>query len=447
MLTTAVEIESLFNALFPIPRSITGVGYRRSLQILSRYVPFEILKTPSGAHVFDWTVPDEWAIDEAYLLDPDGRRVVDFHENNLTVVNYSTPVDRVLDLNELQPHLHSIPEHPAWVPYVTSYYSKNWGFCLPHARRVSLKTGNYRAVIRSSFTRGSVDCGYCHLRGGTTGKLVLLSSYLCHPSMANNELSGPIILAALYNRLARWPRRRFDYLFVINPETIGSICFLHAFGKELSARMQAGLVLTCLGGPAKSLSYKPSRMDRSSLDRLFQQLEKEGRCTTRQFDPSDGSDERQYCAGRLNLPVGQIARTTYGKYPEYHTSADNKEFVQLDKFVETIDELEAILRTHEHCIPLERVEPHCEIQLGKRGLYPNVNAPSTWSDSSDSIILDGRQQLRAITYILSYADGEADLIDVARMTGIKIDDLCKISAKLHERGLLKVEPSDDSDVH
>jgi aminopeptidase-like protein len=438
MLVTTAEIESLFDELFPIPRSITGRGYRRSLQILSRYIPFEILKTPSGAQVFAWTVPDEWIIDEAYLLDPDGRKVVDFRENNLTIVNYSTPVDRILDLDELQKHLYSIPDHPDWVPYVVSYYSKNWGFCLPHARRVALKPGEYHAVIRSSFTRGSVDCGYCYLRGGTTGKLVLISSYLCHPSMANNELSGPIILAALYNRLARWPKRHFDYLFVINPETIGSICFLHVFGNELSARMQAGLILTCLGGPSKSLSYKPSRMGRSSLDRLFHQLEKENRCTMRKFDPSEGSDERQYCAGRFNLPVGQVARTTYGEYPEYHTSADNKESVRLDNFIETIDELERILKTHEYCIPLDRVEPNCEIQLGKRDLYPNVNAPSTWNDSSDSIIFDGRQQLRAITYILSYADGNADLIDVARMTGHKIDDLCTISAMLHEHGLLKV---------
>src|SRR5262249_18268939 len=221
MVTTA-EIESLFDELFPIPRSITGEGYRRSLQILRRYVPFEILKTPSGTQVFDWTVPEEWAIATAYLLGPDERKITDFRENNLAVVNYSIPVDCVLGLEELQKHLHSIPEHPDWVPYVTSYYSKTWGFCLPHSRRLELKQGKYRAVINSSFQRGSVDCGYCYLRGGTTGKLVLISSYLCHPSMANNELSGPIILAALYDRLKHWRNRRFDYLFVINPETIGS---------------------------------------------------------------------------------------------------------------------------------------------------------------------------------------------------------------------------------
>jgi aminopeptidase-like protein len=446
MLATTAEIESLFDELFPIPRSITGEGYRRSLQILSRYVPFEILRTPSGTPVFDWTTPDEWTIDDAYLVGPDETKIIDFRENNLAVVNYSMPVDSVLDLQELQKHLYSMPEHPDWVPYVISYYTKNWGFCLPHSRRLALRPGKYRAVIKSSFKRGSIDCGYCYLRGGTTGKLVLISSYLCHPSMANNELSGPIILAALYERIKHWPSRRFDYLFVINPETIGSICFLHAFGAELKKRMQAGLVLTCLGGPGTNLSYKKSRMELSSLDRLFRRLEKEGRCRIRKFDPSEGSDERQYCAGRFNLPVGQVARTTYGEYPEYHTSADNKEFVHLERFIGTIDQLEQFLQVHEHCIPLERAEPYCEIQLGKRGLYPNVNAPSTWNNSSDTVF-DDREELRAITYILSYADGNSDLIDVADMTDFKIDDLCKISAKLHEHGVLKcpaLEIADDS---
>jgi aminopeptidase-like protein len=187
-------------------------------------------------------------------------------------------------------------------------------------------------------------------------------------------------------------------------------------------------------------------MGHSSLDKLFKQLEKEGRCITRKFDPSEGSDERQYCAGRFNLPVGQVARTTYGEYPEYHTSADNKEFVRLERFAETVDELERILQVHEHCLPLDRVEPHCEMQLGKRGLYPNVNAPSTWNDSSDSLF-DSRKQVRAITYILSYADGNADLPDIAEMTGLKIDYLCMILAKLYEHGLLKdprVEAADDN---
>jgi aminopeptidase-like protein len=436
MLGTTKQIDALFDELFPIPRSLTGEGYRKSLEILSRYVPFEILKTPSGEQVFDWTVPAEWVIDDAFLLDPDGNKILDFQNNNLAVVNYSTPVDRVMELEELEPHLHSIPKQPDWTPYVTSYYVKNWGFCLPHARRVTLKRGKYRAVIKSSFKAGSVDCGYTYLRGGSTGKLVLLSSYLCHPSMANNELSGPIVLAALYERLSRWRDRRFDYLFVVNPETIGSICFLNARGKELATSMQAGLVLTCVGGPGAKLSYKCSRMGRSSLDKLFERLAKQGECEIRPFDPSEGSDERQYCAAGFNLPMGQVARTVYGKFPEYHTSADNKEFVGLEGFLQTVDQLEAVLKEHENWQPLQRTQPYCEFQLGKRGLYPNINSPLTWGRSSDQL-LDSREQLRAINYILSYADGEHDLNDVAHMTGIDLSYLSGISGRLLEAGLLK----------
>jgi len=240
MLRTLPEIEALFDELFSLPRSITGAGYRQSLDILARYVPFELERTPSGSQVFDWTVPKEWDISEGYLLDPEGKRIADFHESNLSVVNYSIPVDRQLSLDELQKHLHSIPESPSWTPYVTSYYQPNWGFCLPHAVRTTLKPGSYRAVIRSSLKDGSVDYGMASLEGGTSGKLVLISSYLCHPSMANNELSGPIVLVALYERLSRWPKRRFDYLFLINPETIGSICFLHRHGSWLSAACRLG---------------------------------------------------------------------------------------------------------------------------------------------------------------------------------------------------------------
>ena len=354
---------------------------------------------PSGSQVFDWTVPQEWEISEAYLIDPEGKRIADFQESNLAVVNYSTPVDENLDLDELQKHLHSIPDHPTWIPYVTSYYQTNWGFCLPHTVRHSLKPGNYRAVIKSALKEGTVDYGMALLKGGSSGKVVLISSYLCHPSMANNELSGPIVLAALYDRISRWPKRKFDYLFVINPETIGSICFLHKHGQWLASSMQAGLVLTCLGGAHPKLSYKRSRMGRSTLDVLFDKLNREDACDIRGFNPSEGSDERQYCSAGFNLPVGQVARTTYGTHPEYHTSADDKKFVRLDMFPETISQLERILKLHEICQPLTREQPYCELQLGKRGLYPNINSPLTREKSTDSF-LDNRQQLRAISFIL-----------------------------------------------
>ena len=441
MLENNLDIEHLFDELFPIPRSITGDGYRKSLQIISRFIPFEIERTFSGAKVFDWTVPPEWVIDDAYLIDPSGNKILDFKKNNLELINYSEPIDKIIELEELDKNLHSIPDHPDWIPYVTSYYKKTWGFCITHRQRQELRPGKYHAVIKSSFVDGAVEYGYKYLRGSTASevgerKLILISSYLCHPSLANNELSGPIVLAALYERMAKWKNRRFDYLFVINPETIGSICFLHQHGEEIAKSMQAGLVLTCVGGPNEKLSYKKSRRGDSTLDKLFLQLEQEGDVDIREFDPSEGSDERQYCSSGFNLPVGQVAKTTYGTNPEYHTSADNKEFVELEKFLNTTTKIEDILKIHEYLQPLERVEPYCEIQLGKRGFYPNINSPQTWGDSSDSLI-DHREQLKAITYMLSYADGRHDLVDIAKLTKIKMKKLYRYAEILINADVLK----------
>ena len=247
MLENNLDIEHLFDELFPIPRSITGDGYRKSLQIISRFIPFEIERTLSGSKVFDWIVPPEWGIDDAYLMDPTGEKILDFKKNNLVVVNYSEPIDKIIEFEELDKNLHSIPDHPDWIPYVTSYYKRNWGFCITHRQRQELRPGKYHAVIKSSFVDGAVEYGYKYLRGSTASevgerKLILISSYLCHPSLANNELSGPIILAALYERIAKWKNRRFDYLFVINPETIGSICFLHKHGEKIAKSMQDQII-------------------------------------------------------------------------------------------------------------------------------------------------------------------------------------------------------------
>jgi aminopeptidase-like protein len=443
MLKNITDIENLFDQLFPLPRSITGEGYRESLNILMRYIPFQVGRVASGTKVFDWTVPPEWVIEDAFLIDPHGNKILDFKKNNLHVVNYSEPIDRVMELEELNKNLHSIPNYPDWVPYVTSYYKKTWGFCLSDKQRQELKPGNYQVVIKSFFVDGCVEYGYKYLRSNLTGKesgverkLILISSYLCHPSLANNELSGPIVLAALYERIAQWQNKRFDYLFVINPETIGSICFLHQHGEEIAKSMQAGLVLTCVGGPSEKLSYKKSRRGDSTLDKLFLQLEQEGSVEIRDFDPSEGSDERQYCSSGFNLPVGQVAKTTYGFNPEYHTSADNKDFVELEKFPDTVTKIENILKIHEYLLPLEREEPYCEIQLGRRGLYPNINSPQTWDASSDSLV-DHREQLKAMMYILSYADGKHDLVDIAKLTKIKMNNLCDYAKILINAGVLK----------
>jgi len=301
-------------------------------------------KIASGSKVFDWVVPQEWVIDDAFLIAPNGDKILDFKTNSLEVLNYSEPIDKLIDLDELDMNLHSIPEHPEWTPYVTSYYKRNWGFCLTHKQRTNLKPGKYHALKKSKFVDGFVEYGYKYLRDNSSGdenrKLILISSYMCHPNIANNELGGPIILASLYQKLLKWDNRRFDYLFLVNPETIGSICFLHDHGNKIKDSIQAGLVLTYLGGGHEKLSYKKSRRGNSTLDKLFIQLEHEGSCEVREFDPSEGSDERQYCSSAFNLPIGQVAKTVYGSNPEYHTSADNKKFVELDKFLDTTSKIE-----------------------------------------------------------------------------------------------------------
>ena len=425
MLRDFKSIEKLFDELFPICRSITGPGYMKSLEILSKYIPFKIQSVETGTKVFDWTVPKEWKINDGYIICPDGSKIANFKTNNLSVINYSAPIDKTISLNELQNHLHSIPESPDAIPYVTSYYKEQWGFCLKDKIRKDMQDGEYRVIIDSEFYDGSVKYGSYTLKGSPkkfTKKTVLLSSYLCHPSMANNELSGPIFLAAIYQRLLKWDQRNFDYLFVVNPETIGSICFLSEHGLELKTNMQAGLVMTCLGGPHKTLTYKLSRAGNSTMDKLFLHLEKEGKCLIRKFDPSIGGDERQYCSSGFNLPVGQISKTVYGKYSEYHTSLDDKKFVELEDFLCNIDALENILKIHDNMLPLNREEPYCEMQLGKRGLYPNTNSPSTWTMSSDKLN-DEKHVLKIISYILSYADGDNDLVDIANLSENNIDDV------------------------
>ena len=390
------NIDKLFDELFPILRSITGKGYIKSLNILSRYIKIKKLKYPSGKKVFDWTVPKEWVINDAYVK-VDGKKIIDFKNNNLHVVNYSSPVNKIMRLSQLNKHLYSIKKDPKIIPYVTSYYKKNFGFCMEHRKRQKLKKLDYQVVIDSKFVNGNVVNGISEIKGKTK-KTILISSYLCHPSMANNELSGPLTLVGLYNKIKKWKNRQYNYLFLINPETIGSICFLSSHKEFLKKNLDSGLVLTCLGGPKKKLSYKKSRIGTSSLDKIFTNLSNNGRVLLREFTPLSGSDERQYCASELNLPVGQVARTVYGSNNSYHTSGDNKKFMKISQVMKSITEIEKILKINDGLYPLKRYMPYCELQLGKRGLYPNINASETRNFSSDNAVT-GRKQLNILLYI------------------------------------------------
>jgi len=425
-------LDALFDELFPIMRSISGVGLLKSINILQRYMPLEIEMVPSGTLAFDWTVPPEWHFRSARLLGPDGRTVIDAANNSLHVLNYSHPVDKRLSLEELQSHLYSLPELPAAIPYVTSYYKPRWGFCLSDEQRRQLPEGTYRAVIDSEFVESEgVPFAHCVLQGESQAEIVL-TSYLCHPSMANNELSGPLTLLGLYDRILAWPRRRYTYRFVINPETIGSVCYLSRYSEHLKENMQAGLVLTCTGGPEKHLSYKCSRRGDSLLDRLSKKLSQDAQVAheligmplkVRPFSPTSGSDERQYCSPGFNLPVGQMARTLYGEYPGYHNSLDNKEFMGIDALVETIEATERFLKLAELAGNFINLSPYGEPQLGKRNLYPSESWTQSYKSQSHDNQFDERQLLNHILMILNYSDGQHDMIEIADLCGVSVADL------------------------
>lgn len=434
---TEAFLEALFDELFPICRSITGEGLRRSLAIFQRHMPLEIETVPTGTAVFDWTVPPEWNIRSAKLTGPDGRVLADLTQSNLSVVNYSQPINSRMSLTELRPHLHGVPAHPDAIPYVTSYYKRTWGFCLPDRQLRSLPEGEYHAQIDSDFSdEGGLQFGHCVLPGDSRNE-ILLTSYLCHPSLANNELSGPLVLLGLFDRIRSWPRRRFTYRFLLNPETIGALCFLHRHTDHLRESLISGIVLTCVGGPSPRLTYKISRRGNSLADRAIQYLhDKENNpIGIRPFDPTCGSDERQYCSPGFNLPVGQIARTTYGEYDGYHNSLDTKKFMGISTLIRSIDEIEVILQSMELGSRYLNLKPFGEPQLGPRGLYPNMNNPTTRTKSTD-VMIDARQFLNRLLTVLNYSDGDHDMMEIASRCGCKLSGLSEVVEKLENAGLL-----------
>ena len=410
--------------LFPICRSLTGNGVRETLAYLSRIIPsMTVHEVPSGTQAFDWTVPNEWNIRGAYIEDENGNRVVDFARNNLHVVGYSTPVDQWMTLAELQPHLHSLPDQPGAIPYVTSYYVERWGFCLAHAQRESLAEGRYRVVIDSTLAPGSLTYGEV-LIPGREEKEIFLSTYICHPSMANNELSGPVVVTALARAIAANTDRRFSYRIVFVPETIGSIVYISRHLEEMRRRIVAGYVVSCVGDD-RAYSLLRSRDGNTLADRAAKlSLNKHAPDHIEYSYLDRGSDERQYCSPGVDLPVASIMRTRYNSYPEYHTSLDDLTLVTpgglqgaLEAYTKTIDLLEKNY-TYTATTP-------CEPQLGKRGLYPTLSTRGAG------------YSVRAMTNVLAYADGTRDLVDLADRIGIPADEAIEITGKLVAAGLLK----------
>ncbi|QJD85204.1 DUF4910 domain-containing protein [Cohnella herbarum] len=428
-------MDQLFDSLFPICRSITGEGLRETLSLLTEHLPLENFAVPTGTRVFDWEIPQEWVIRDAWLKDPHGNVIADFKVSNLHIVNYSEPIHVKLSLDEMKKHLYTVPHLPKAIPYVTSYYKRRWGFCISHEVLEALPEGEYEAFIDSSFIQGELNYGHSVLPG-KSDREVLISSYICHPSLANNELSGPLVATFLYKRIAQWQQRRFTYRFVFLPETIGSISYLHRFGDHLKQNLHAGLVLTCLGGE-KSLSYKLSRSGFNPIDRIWKQMlaQESLQGNTRHFTPEHGSDERQYCSPGFNLPVGQMSRMVYGAYPGYHNSLDTKETMTIEALQHSVDDLEKILLANEAEGYYINRFPYGEVKLDKHGLYPDMNSSTTFVRSNNQIE-DNRVQLNRTLTFLNYADGEHLLTEIADLCRCSIESLLPYVKLLSQKGII-----------
>lgn len=418
-----LRLETYFDRLWPLLRSITGDGVRATHDILDEIVPLQRHEVPTGTPAFDWEVPKEWVVREAFMIAPDGRKLADVKENNLHLLNYSMPFKGKVSRAELDQHLHSREDLPDAIPYVTSYYAPRWGFCIPHALRRSLPDGDYEVVIDTDLIEGSLTYSDAVLTGAEDTE-ILVSTYTCHPSMANNELSGPLVSAFLYERLANWPKRRFTYRFVFVPETIGSIVYLSRHGPHLKSKLLAGVVVNCIG-TASPLIYKRSRRGDGLLDRVVACLFKsraQGDDTI-DFFPS-GSDERQYCSPGFNLPIGMICRSYPGRTPEYHTSLDNKKIISFRHLAESVAFLEEAFRVIENNCYYRNLFPYGEPQLGKRSLMSTIGA-------------DPRPEARnrALKWFLNLADGSHDIVDMAERSGLPIPDLLAVADVCTQAGL------------
>ena len=426
------EIASYFDRLWPLNRSITGEGYRQSLRILDEIMPMERLRFATGERVLDWIVPREWNVNEAYIVDPNGVRRADVRTNNLHLVGYSVPFRGELTFDELSTHLHTVPRQPSAIPYLTSYYREYWGFCLSHDEFQTLpRSRKYKVVVDTTLQPGHVEVGEAVLEGETTEE-VMLSSYLCHPSLANNELSGPLALAFVYRLLSAQPRRRLTYRFVICPETIGSICFLSVRGDHLRKQLKAGYVLSCIGDRGR-MTYKRTRDGHSLADRAAMTVLKErGPFDVMDFDPGNGSDERQYCSPGYALPVGSVMRTPYAKYDEYHTSLDNRQLMDFVAMTDAIRAVADIASALDGNRFWRNTAPFGEPNLGRRGIYPSMNSKEGLDEA-----------LRSLFWLLNFSDGQHDILDIAERSGIRVGRLIETAQRLSDAGLLV--PAETSD--
>jgi len=427
--TTALEPTSvgrdayeLMERLFPLCRSLTGDGVRATFDVLEERIPITRVEIPSGTQLFDWVVPDEWNIRDAYIVGPDGTQVVDYHESNLHVVSYSEPIRATLTLDELREHLHTLPEQPDVVPYRTSYYERTWGFCLSHRQLLDLVPGDYEVVIDSTLRPGDLTYAELVIEGAGDGE-VLISTYVCHPSLANDNLSGIAVATMLAKRLLERDLRH-TYRFVFGPGTIGPLAWLHQNQDRLD-RVEHGLTLSCIGD-AGDLTYKRSRRGDAEVDQAMEIVLRDSDLPHRvlPWEPW-GGDERQFCSPGFDLPVGSLMRTPHGEFAGYHTSADGLERIHPEFLAGAVDvglELVDVLESNRRCTNLS---PYGEPQLGRRGLYRSAGGAVESPDDE-----------RALLWVLNLSDGAASLLDIAQQSGLSYTVIRRAADRLESAGLL-----------
>lgn len=410
--------------LYPICRSITGDGVRATLDVLAESLPLQRHAVPSGTEAFDWTINDEWNVRDAYVADASGRRVVDFREHNLHLVGYSVPVRATMTLEELRPHLHTLPDRPGWIPYRTTYYSRDWGFCLADRQLQAMDEGPYEVVVDTTIGPGELTYGELVVPGDTAEE-VMLTAHVCHPSLANDNLAGIAVATEVARTLIALPSRRYTYRFLFAPGTIGSITWLSR-NPDVLPRLRHGLVLTGLGGPGP-LVYKRTRRGDRDVDRAVAHVVGRRGGEVRGYSPY-GYDERQFNAIGFDLPFGRLSRTPHGEYPEYHTSADDLSFVQPAQLADALLAVLEVIDVLEHDERYENLSPYGEPQLGKRGLYPTTGGKA----ATDAVM--------AMLWVLAYSDGSTSLLDVASVSGTDFAGLRAAAADLEAAGLLARKP-------
>lgn len=436
MTSAGEEMQALVERLYPLCRSITGDGVRATLGIVGEYVPLRMHEVPTGTQVLDWTVPQEWNIRDAYIADAAGNRVVDFAESSLHVLGYSLPVARTMPLAELRAHLHTLPDHPSWVPYRTSYYKPEWGFCLAQETLDALPDGDYEVRVDSTLADGHLTYAE-HVIPGQVPDEVIVSCHVCHPSLANDNLAGIAVATFLARSLAQ-ETPYYTYRFIYAPGTIGAITWLARNRERVigasparaeprgGGKIKHGLVLACAGDSGQ-LTYKQSRRGDAEIDRVLRHVlaasERPHRIA--EFTPY-GYDERQYCSPGFDLGVGSLSRTPYADYPEYHTSADNPDFVSPEAMADTLAVCREAFAVLDRNRTYTNLSPFGEPQLGRRGLYESLGGRS-----------DAQQAQMAMLWVLNLSDGEHSLLDVAERAGLPFDTVAVAADALHGAGLIK----------